>query len=123
MHSRSALLERAFDKGFLKIFSTVFLIYLYRESTVYRKMTITLVVMVLQLSCCSSVIPRNDCKDVLGTRALALSVSDKCSNLVLVINSTLLALKTLHSWPFITSLLSERHPHKPALFLIIHKSK
>jgi hypothetical protein len=77
--------------------------------------------MALQLSCCCSVIPRNDCKGVLGARALALSASDKCSNRVLVINSTLLALKTLHSCPFIISLLSERHPHKPALFLIQYK--
>lgn len=60
-------------------------------------MKITLVVVALQLSCCCSAIPRNDCKGVLGARALALSASDKCSNRVLVINSTLLALKTLHS--------------------------
>lgn len=83
------------------------------------KKIITLVV-ALQFSCCCSAIPRKDWRGVRGALALALSASDRCSNRVFVINSTLLALKTLHSCPFIISLLSERQPHIPALLLAIY---
>jgi hypothetical protein len=46
-----------------------------------------------------------------------LSSGLRCSVLVFVTNSTLLALKTLQSRPLTTSVLSDRQPQSPLLFL------
>jgi hypothetical protein len=50
---------------------------------------------------------------------LDLSSGLRCSVLVFVTNSTLLALKTLQSRPLTTSVLSDRQPQRPLLFLYI----
>ena len=67
------------------------------------------------LSCAA--IPRRACSGVRMARERDAFAPPRWSTRVLVTRATLLQLNTLHSWPATSSVLSERHPHIPCLFL------